>query len=94
MFDDVSINESMSGRHWSGLDLAGHVAFKQTLLLRRKHKKPKLHNGPEPCHVVALLCHECGKSQIFIRRGGSNCTTLHRHTREQDISMQYAIEYH
>ena len=59
---------------WIWRNNAQYVSFKPPWL-RRKHKKPKLHNGPEPCHVVALLCHECGKSQICIRRGGG---TQHR----------------
>ena len=54
MFGDVSFKESMSGTHWSGLDTERYVAFKPPLL-RRKCKKPKLHDGPEPWHVVALL---------------------------------------
>ena len=74
-----------TGVIWIWRNNAQYVSFKPPWLTR-KHKKPKLHNGPEPCHVVALLCHECGKSQFCIRGGGGNATR-NRHTRKQDSSI-------
>ena len=83
MFGDVSFKESMSGTHWSGLDTEQYVAFKPPLL-RRKCKKPKLHDGPEPRHVVALLW--AREEPSLHPQGGGKYTTWHRHTRKQDIS--------